>query len=328
METKIFSNSDKSGYSEFVASHPSGSFLQSWSWGDFQNQQGKEAVRLGLSKDGQLVATVQVLKTKIPFLPGYYVYAPYGPLINPEVDVKAAVLTLESFLFLHFNNAWFARLEPKDKLPLNGQVTQRIQPSKTFITDITQNETDLLAQMHPKTRYNIKVAEKHGVTVESQQTSSQHAIALLTATAKRQGYHSYPGKYYQNLIDFFAKEESPDCKVYTYSAKYEGKVIATALMIDQGLTRTYLFGGSDDGYRNLMAPYALHWQAIRDAKANGLTKYDWWGIETSTGKQAGFVQFKLKWGGKEVAYPPAVDVVRKPIGYSIYKMLRAVNRLF
>ena len=99
-------------------------------------------------------------------------------------------------------------------------------------------------------------------------------------------------------------------------------------MIDHGFTRTYLFGGSDNEFRQIMAPYALHWQAMRDARAAGATVYDWWGAETATGTTPGFVTFKLRWGGTKKFYAGARDVVLNSRWYVAYNALRKVNRKF
>lgn len=334
-----FKAENKSEYSAFVSAHESGSFLQSWTWGDFQATHNKIVIRLGFFEQDELVGTVQILKTKIPHLPGFYLYAPYGPLLAKHSLEELALMTVSTYIQEHYPESWFARLEPKQSLPIEGVVTQRIQPSKTLVTEISQETEKLLAEMHPKTRYNIKVAHKHGVSVVVEKITSGFSeadlennvpfIQLLTQTSKRQDYHSYPASYYESLIRFFAGNEAAgDCALVLYSSHFEGQLLSAAMMIDHGTTRTYLFGGSSDLHRNVMAPYALHYQAMQDARQHRFTRYDWWGIETATGKLPGFVQFKLRWGGDQVAYPPAIDVVYKNTAYTLYKILRRFNRLF
>jgi lipid II:glycine glycyltransferase (peptidoglycan interpeptide bridge formation enzyme) len=327
MEIFSFDESKKNEYMNFVATQESGSFLQSWGWGDFQESQGKETIRIGVSDGGKTIGTVQLLKIKIPHLNGHYLYAPYGPLIAEGASKEASIKTLTDYLAAHYADSWFFRFEPNTSLPLPGRPTQRIQPGKTLMTDISQQTPDLLSKMHPKTRYNIKVAAKHGVTINTAGENLEVAISQLTKTSSRQNYHSYPAGYYDSLIRFF-RRDMQDCKVSLYSAMYGDELAACAVMVDHGHTRTYLFGGSNDKLRNIMAPYALHWQAIADAKAKGFTKYDWWGIETATGKLPGFVQFKLKWGGEQIAYPPAMDIIQSSLKYRAYSLLRKLNRLF
>ena len=326
--------SHKTEYANFVAANSSGSFLQSWSWGDFQTKQySKVAVRYGVYDDSEtLIATVQLFHTKVPRLPGSYLYSPYGPLLanelmnSDEESIREVLANLFGKIKSDFAKAWFIRFEPKDNLPIDGRPSVHIQPGSTLITDLTVSEDGLLAGMHPKTRYNIKVAAKHNINIKQNLTNTD-AIKLLTETSKRQGYKSHPAAYYEQLLNYFKDIANADCTLQLYEAFDGDTCIASAIMVDHGTTRTYLFGGSDNSKRNLMAPYALHWQAIRDAKANGQTTYDWWGTETATGATPGFVQFKLRWGGTQKFYSGAHDIVMNSTWYLAYTALRKVNRL-
>ncbi len=315
---------DQSIYSEFVAAQPSGSFLQSWGWGEFQIGQGRKVSRFGVFNNEALIAAVQLIETKVPHMPGFYIYAPYGPVVSEDTNKEEVVAELLQFLRSEFKTAWFIRFEPKSDFKFIGKPTLHIQPGATLITDLSLNEEELLAGMHQKTRYNIKVAEKHKVEVKV--GSSNDALELLIKTSNRQGYKSQSQKYFSELVEFFANQNF-DCKVAVYRTEQSGECIASAIMIDFGNTRTYLFGGSENNKRNLMAPYALHWQAMRDAKSAGLTNYDWWGTETSTGATPGFVQFKLRWGGEQVSYPEPHDIVLNSKWYLAYKAFRKLNRM-
>ncbi|HEX3095901.1 MAG TPA: peptidoglycan bridge formation glycyltransferase FemA/FemB family protein [Patescibacteria group bacterium] len=334
LEVIRLTENHKSEYSLFVAAQASGSFLQSWSWGDFQSSQGKIAIRYGVfanvDNEKILVGTIQLLQTKIPRLPGYYVYSPYGPIISEEISYHEVIPALMEKLKTDFATAWFIRVEPKDDLPIDGKPCIHIQPGSTLITDLIATEEELLSGMHQKTRYNIKVAAKHGVAVEKDFNSlsdkiNQQALDLIVQTGKRQGYKAQSKKYYEQLLQFFV--DNKECQVHLYKAVYEGQCVAAAIIVDHGHTRTYLFGGSSNEHRNLMAPYAMHWQAIQDAKNAGLTSYDWWGTETATGATPGFVQFKLRWGGVQKFYAEPRDIVLNNQWYFAYKTLRKVNRL-
>jgi peptidoglycan pentaglycine glycine transferase (the first glycine) len=329
LTTLLLTEDHQQIYSEFVAAHTSGSFLQSWQWGEFQRSSGKVPVRYGVfDKSNNLIAAVQLLQTKVPRLPGTYLYAPYGPLVSSEIaEVGELISSLITKVKTDFAQAWFIRIEPKDDLPIDGKPSVHIQPGSTLLTDLSLSEEDLMGVMHQKTRYNIKVAAKHGVTVNSNLAVSKEAIELLTETSRRQGYKSHPAAYYEQLLGYFAANQNKDCNAVLYKAVHEGKCVAAAIMIDHGSTRTYLFGGSDNEQRNLMAPYALHWQAIADAKKLGMKTYDWWGAETATGATPGFVQFKMRWGGTKKFYAGTRDIVLNSKWYLAYNALRKVNRL-
>ncbi|QQS22942.1 peptidoglycan bridge formation glycyltransferase FemA/FemB family protein [bacterium] len=344
MNVVRLSDQEKQAYDQFVAVSSDGSFLQSWDWGNFQTLSQKTAVRYAVYENKKIIATAQLLKNKVPHLPGYYLYSAYGPVIA-DAEVKYSEEIIEQLINqikIDFPDCWFIRLESKTDLNYEKHAakTIRIQPGKTLVTDLTQSPDDLQEGMHNKTRYNIKVAAKHNIRVEPEvSVSPQHGfhiaefIELLTNTSGRQKFKGHEEEYYKTLIDFFVlhykgHDNKWGCKVSLYKALYEKRLVAAAIMIDHGNTRTYLFGGSSDSDKNLMAPYAIHWQAMMDAKNNGLKRYDWWGIETSSGKTPGFVKFKLRWGGSEVSYPPVIDVVLNKAWYLVYKLLRKINRLF
>ena len=203
-----------------------------------------------------------------------------------------------------------------------------------MLLNLAKSEEELLAAMHPKTRYNIKVAQKHGVEVKEELEISighglyfREAIDLICQTSKRQGFVAHPFNYYQDLIDMFALNKQSGLKAHLYKAIYQNQLLAAAIFIDFGSTRTFLFGGSGELHKNVMAPYLLHWQAMQDAKRLGLLTYDFWGIETSSGQTPGFVRFKLGFGGQEKAYAGAYDLINNKFGYKVYALFRAINKL-
>jgi peptidoglycan pentaglycine glycine transferase (the first glycine) len=153
------------------------------------------------------------------------------------------------------------------------------------------------------------------------------AINLLVQTGKRQGFSSYPKSYFEKMVDYFALHHLGDIKLHIYKSIYENKLLAGAIFIDFGKTRTFLFGGSSAENKNVMAPYLLHWQAITDAKNAGMKFYDFWGTETAKGDVPGFVRFKLGFGGVEKSYAGAYDSVIHSWRYGCYKIIRQLYKL-
>lgn len=331
--------SEKDKFNSFVADHVSGSFLQGWEWGQWQEELCKTVSRFVVENDsGEILLAAQVLKTKIPKLGKYYLYIPYGPLLRDEgLGMRDELINFFiDELKKKFPDAIFIRIEPKQNLIANRfslLPTPHIQPGKTLIMDLNKSEEELLAGMHSKTRYNIKVAEKHEVKVVSEPIiTPKHGLhlsevaELLVSTAGRQGYKSHGLNYYKKFIDFFGMQPNSETKLTVYKALYKQELLACGLMVDFGETRTYLFGGTAPQNRNVMAAYALHFQAMLEAKKTGLKTYDFWGIETAGGETPGFVRFKLGFGGTEVIYPKAEDIINQPLWYNAYKILRAINK--
>jgi lipid II:glycine glycyltransferase (peptidoglycan interpeptide bridge formation enzyme) len=363
MEVIELSQADKDQYNRFVAGSQSGSFLQSWEWGGWQEALGRKIFRYWILDDiGERTASIQLIKMPLPF-GRYYLYSPYGPVASGQWTVDSGQWLQE--LQRKFKDAIFIRIEPKSNSQLatrNSQLVKsnNIQPGKTLLIDLSKSEDQLLAEMHHKTRYNIKVAQKHGVEIKDEFDISvghglfaSEAVELIANTAARQGFKGYGADYYNKLIDFFvihnktsalaeekdswqsakalatadAVKNRADLKLHIYKAIYQNKILASAIMVDFGKTRTFLFGGSAEENKNVMAPYLLHWQAMLDARARGMAVYDFWGTETASGEIPGFVRFKLGFGGQEASYPGAYDVIiSKPL-YKAYSWLRLVNKI-
>jgi peptidoglycan pentaglycine glycine transferase (the first glycine) len=316
----------KESYNNFVATRVGGSFLQSWEWGEWQVSLGRKVSRYKIQDtNGEWVGAAQFIEMPIGNGKRYW-YCPYGPII----DLRFKIKDLRFLLQEQFSDAVFVRIEPKQLISTQAgkQVsltkTKNIQPGKTLVLDLTKTEEELLAGMHNKTRYNIKVAGKHGVVVGV--GGSNDAVDLISETSKRQGYTAQEKDYFKNMVSFFA-EQGGNVNLSVYRAVYNNMVLASAIIMDFGDTRTYLFGGSSDQNKNVMAPYLLHWQAILDAKQKGIKKYDFWGIETASGETPGFVRFKLGFGGEQVSYRGAYDVVQNRLWYTIYTIGRKLNRL-
>ena len=326
----------KKDYNKFIATQQGGSFLQSWEWGDWQKSLGRKVLRyVAVNDQGVFIAAAQLIVTPLAF--GWsYLYCPYGPVLNEGFNVLDLILEFRQ-LRKKILKVLFVRLEPRiEKFPLNIQLqkTVNIQPGKTLIVNLKKTGAELLAAMHSKTRYNIRLAQKHNVVVEREfQITVGHglyfdeAISLILETARRQQYFTHQKDYYEKLVSFFSlHNNSGDMGLGVYKAIYEKKVLASAIVVDFGKTRTYLFGGSSLEYRNVMAPYALHFQAIMDAKEKELEYYDFGGLESSVGKVAQFARFKEGFGGEVVVFSGAYDVVVSSVWYNIYRIIRIVNR--
>jgi lipid II:glycine glycyltransferase (peptidoglycan interpeptide bridge formation enzyme) len=243
--------------------------------------------------------------------------------------------------------SWFVRLQADSKESYENivrataaykhQKVHAIQPKQTLVIDLTQSEEALLAAMKPKHRYNIRVAEKNGVTTEFFQDHLEDHFPrfwnLLSTTAERHTFRTHQENYYRSLI----QRLEPAGKVWLAFAKHQEKDVAAFLLIKEGDVGTYLHGGSSYADRNVMAPYLLHWHTIRTLKAAGCTTYDLWGVdvqengEPNIGAAAGTTRFKLGFGGSLVFYPPTLDIILNPICYSGYiaiQRLRSRKRAF
>ena len=244
-----------------------------------------------------------------------------GGFKNPTTGFVSWLRTLA-----HQNKTIFVKAEPlADNIAqlLVGEGKFRkskkeIQPAKTVVIDLGKAELDLLGIMHHKTRYNIKVAEKHGITV-GESTDGEVFWQLMNETTKRDKFSSHPKNYYSKLL-----EQIHDGGIYTklFIAKQSDTPLAAAMVLVYGDTGYYLHGASDHSQRQLMAPVKLHWEIIKYCKAQGLKKYDLWGIDSH--KWPGVTRFKLGWGGQVIEHPGSFDLVFSRPWYWAYKLARKI----
>ncbi|EKD33184.1 MAG: hypothetical protein ACD_76C00076G0003 [uncultured bacterium] len=323
---------NKTEWNEFIKKHAprSGAFLHSWEWADFRTSEGFDAVRFVIyDKNNETIGFAICERRKIG-LGLSYLYCPKGPIVSK--DYENSVRELAKFAMPAFDpKIIFFRFEPHSENNISWQgkdirKTSHIQPSATLMVDLNKSEEDLLGEMHQKTRYNIKVASKHGVSVKIKSGDLSLFIKLLKETANRDAFRAHSISHYEKLLSSL---NSSDIRAFVAEASVSGKVIASNFMIDYAGVRTYLHGASSSSNRNLMAPYLLHWELMRDAKSIGLRWYDFWGIaETDDPLHpwAGITRFKKGFGGEVVRYPGAFDLVLNKKMYQLYRIARAVRR--
>ncbi|HAE22426.1 MAG TPA: peptidoglycan bridge formation protein FemAB [Spirochaetaceae bacterium] len=210
-----------------------------------------------------------------------------------------------------------------------------VQPPDTVLIDLSRSPEELLAGMKSKWRYNIKLAEKKGVTVSDEGLAAlDEFYALYTATSKRDGIALHPKAYYRRLFELAAAdmgspramEGLPRADIRLWVARHEGQALAAIVTMFYGDEAVYLYGASGDEKRNLMPAYALQWAAMRAAKDAGCLRYDLYGIppvEDPAHPMAGLYRFKTGFGGELLHYAGSWDYVYRPL---IYAILRSMER--
>lgn len=299
------------------------SFLQSSKWAEFQKSLNRKTWRIN---------NILIIKHGLS-LNKNYLYSPhlrfssFGGQAHFEkwIDKIKKIAKNEKAIFLKVEPLDFARDKSKFK-KFGFKKSTNIQFQRTLILDITKPEQELLKQMHQKTRYNIKLAEKKGIKIKKDKKYFEDFWRLLKDTAKKGGFHTHLKEHYKKLlevpgIELFTAEfpEKSRRNVGTNGAS-KNKIIAANIVLFHKKTAFYLHGASDYQYRNLMAPHLLQWHQILEAKKRGCEKYDFWGIDEK--KWPGLTRFKKGFNGKEIIYPGAYDLVFQPIWYKIYNLVK------
>lgn len=321
---KLQAVSDEKLISDFLesAAPKSGAdFLASLEWAELLKSEGESVETLGVYDETKLIGLFNLIKKTIKF--GYFYYLPRGPIFKQDLDEKKK-LEIWQLLSVEFKKrgAIFYRVEPIESSPANlsARKTINLQPQTTLILDLSLGLDALLASFHPKTRYNIRLAEKKGITVREANSNQDVASfwSLMTKTSERDAFKIHNQKHYNTLATY-----NQDF-IKLFLAEYNGQVLAAGLFSFYGNKVTYLHGASDHNLRQLMAPYLLQWTLIKLAHDNNYKYYDFYGIDAQ--KWPGVTRFKLGFSGLEVTYAGTQDLVLNRPKYLIYNLLRTLRR--
>lgn len=297
------------------------SFMQTPAWEKMQQRLGRSTYWLN---------GVLLVNRKMRFGQDYW-YAP-RTLTEPTAETLDTVFK---------GRTTFVRLEPQAHLLPKPFISHAsVQPRQTLMLDLQKGEEAILAGMKQKTRYNIRLAEKKGVTVQRfayPECVNQIPVflQLTKETNLRNQIKSYDQHYYQSLVEELGQVDQAELLV----AYHENTPVASMILTKTDQTATYLFGASSSAKQELMASYLLQWSAITDSIAAGLKYYDFWGIRVDAemahgelalednlsqivptpGTTYGVTRFKLGFGGTVIIYPTCFDRSYKHFWYTVYR---------
>ncbi len=319
MQISQIKNTNQSDWNDFVKKHSLDfGLLQAWEWGEFQQALGRQVVRV-VAEEDRILGVAQIIQMEIKGFFRYW-YCPRGPMAESDLVFEAMLVKIAELakaagiVFLRFDPALTQLPGVSNKLINVGQV----QPKQTLILDLCQEQNQLLSAMKSKTRYNIKVAGKHGVRIDQGSQYLEDFWRLTQLTSDRQEITPHPKHYYQTLVEILAQAGILEIWV----AKLDNRVIAANLMIFFGDWAVYLHGASDYSYRRIMAPYLLQWQAILEAQSRHKKYYDFWGVDRL--KWPGVTRFKTGFcpDNEFTHYIGAYDEVYRDFWYNTYKLFR------
>lgn len=317
--TIVDDNFDKNYFNRMVV-HP----LQSWEWGEARKQMGIEVLRL---TDGNHV--FQITFHKIPYTKFKIGYLPRS--VVPTEHVLEYL-----FEYGKTHNIIFIKMEPyqikanttntfeilKSTKYSVKQSPHPLFPNWSISLDLKPSDDDLLKNMKSKTRYNIKLAQKKGVTVREESDDKGFKVfsELYFETCRRQKYRGHTPGYHKIIWD-----SMKDSTAHILTAYYEGIPLASYELFYFNNKFYYPYGGTSVQHRNVMAANLLMWEAIRLGKKLGADTFDMWGALGPSYDEkhpwAGFTKFKEGYGGTFTEYVGSYDLIINSGQYALYNIL-------
>jgi lipid II:glycine glycyltransferase (peptidoglycan interpeptide bridge formation enzyme) len=307
-----------------VVDHP----LQTYEWGEFREKTGIKVIRRGFFDGDKLVNGFQLTIHKIPRTNFTIGYLPKGE--NPTQKILD-----ELYQIGKQENCIFIQLEPNVQKNHESRIMNHgLKPAArplftkyTFVLDLTKSEDEMLAAMHSKARYNIKIARKHNVIVEEDNSDEafEEYLKLTHETTKRQGFYAHTQNYHRQqweTLPHTLKENQLSSHLFV--AKYNGKVLTAWIVFVFKDALYYPYGASSSENREVMSSNLMMWEVIRWGKNRNLKTFDMWGAlgpdPDTKDPWYGFHNFKEKYGPSHVEFVGSYDLVINPMLYQAYKV--------
>ena len=308
-----------------LATHP----LQSWAWGNFRQKTGRKVIRLGAFEDKKLKAGYQLTVHPLPKTPYSILYFPKGP--KPDKLMIKALKDLGQR-----EKAIMVKMEPNVKndpkvaeflLKNDCQVGKPLFTKYTFQLNLEKNLDEIMAKMKPKTRYNIRLSNKHEVKIVEDNSDQAFDIylKLLGETTRRQKFYAHTSDYHKQMW----QSMKPTGMAHLFLAKYQQDILGAYIFFVFNNVLYYPYGASSRDQRRVMPLYALFWQAIQFGQQQKCHTFDMWGSLGPNSDQNdpwfGFHHFKEGFSGNLIEFLGTYDLVINPWLYQLYNLADKVR---
>lgn len=335
MKTTLITPDEKSAYNNLV-SHP----LQSYEWGEFREKTGIKVLRVGFYEGEKLVAGFTLTLHPVPKTKWNIGYLPKGSMPTHE-----QLKTLHDLGKKH--NCIFIQLEPNERYSQEAEsqllklglkkAAHPLFTKYTFILDLTLTEDELMKNLHPKTRYNIRIAQKHNVTVSEKNTPDafETYLRITDETTRRQKFYAHSESYHKiqwETLPHLCTPPYNQLSSHLLVANYNMKTLVTWILFVFKDTLYYPYGASTSEHRETMASTLMMWEAIKFGKKLGLKKFDMWGALSPEPDPLdpwfGFHRFKQGFRPEHVEFVGSYDLILNHVLYILYKISDKLRWLY
>jgi lipid II:glycine glycyltransferase (peptidoglycan interpeptide bridge formation enzyme) len=343
---------DPAVWDAFVSRSNPGSYLQTSSWAEVKAPHGWTPLRfMGSTMGGRPDAVgppadadaperedagadaqqerdtafgVQMLLRRPRLFPWAFAYAPRGPVLEAWDPSTLGAFTagLRQTLVSAPEHVSHVRIEPEIELngpcDVDGELRHSlrhsgwrpgtpVQPPRTRQIDLRADETALWGDLRKKWRQYVNKARKSEVrVVEATVDRLPEFYSIYQETARRAGFIIRTYDSYLTVWQAFAKLGMARLLM---AENQEGQGLATLFVLRVGDRVIEPYGGMTAQGAESRANYLLKWEAIRTSREQGAVSYDMWGLS-----HEGIERFKSGFGGREIRYVGAWDLVLDPVG--------------
>lgn len=332
---------------------PDAHILQTWQWAEAKEQNDWKPLYFAWGADAEEPEALALILERQIRLPGMrfsVLYSPKGPVFphdsayaNPKM-ITRIIRDLEDYA--RKTEAIFLKIDPDVLLGTGIPDTDEEEPNpfgiafqkglqkrgwqfsqdqiqfrNTVLIDLRQDEGTLLAAMKQKTRYNVRLAARKGVTIRQGSIDELPMLYTMYAeTAVRDDFVIRHEDYYLNAWRAFMEADMAKILI----AEVESEPIAALILFHFNGMARYMYGMSTERYRELMPNYLLQWEAMRLSKELGCHTYDMWGapdVFDESDSMWGVFRFKQGFNGTTTRYLGAWDFTTRPLFYLAYTRL-------
>ena len=329
---------DEEEYTKFLENHERCNFQQSLEWARVKTSWKREVI-LAEDENKKIIGSLMVWVRKIPIF-GNIMYSARGPICDIHDMEVLQQLTEGAKELAKKYNAIVLRIEPDIKsddedfknimLQLGFSIKddaknfrEEIQPRYVFrLNTKGKTEDEIFKAFHQKTRYNVRLATKKGVTIkEGNKEDLKDFHKIMVTTGIRDGFITRPLEYFEKMYDELGPKHMKVLLAY-----YEGKPIAGVIPIMYGNKTWYLYGASSNEHRNLMPNYLLQWEMIKIALSRKSDIYDLRGVPGIADNSNGLYRMKKGFGAEYTEFVGEVYMPYKPMIYNLYKVSEKIFR--
>jgi lipid II:glycine glycyltransferase (peptidoglycan interpeptide bridge formation enzyme) len=312
-----------------VEANPRGSYVQLAAWAEVKAVNGWRVARFA-DEDAGIGA--QVLARRPGPLPWAWAYAPRGPVVRDWTPfaLAEATTTFRRELPAALGRVSHLTIDPEVELDgpddtdggLRAALASSgwtpappVQPDRSRVIDLRADEAALWGDLRSKWRQYVNRARTAGVRiVEADEARLPEFYAIYRETAERAGFIIRAESAYRDVWRAFSAGGRARL---LFAESAEGEVLATLFLIRCGARVVEPYGGMTQAGADSRANYLLKWEAIRSSREAGAVEYDLWGLS-----HPGIAHFKAGFGGREIRYIGAWNLVLDPIGHATFRAAR------